>query len=162
MELSDEVFIAAPREEVYAALNDVDVLKDCIPGCEELVRHSDSEFEAKVVLKVGPVKARFSGAVTLTPEDPPRRFTLTGSGSGGAAGFAKGGADVVLEEQDGGTCLTYEAHADIGGKLAQLGSRLVGGTAKKLSARFFKTFAERVTADGATSLPARAESPDGG
>jgi len=144
MDLNEEIFIAAPREDVYAALNDVDVLKACIPGCEELVRHSETELEAKVLLKVGPVKARFSGAVTLNPEEPPRRFTLTGSGSGGTAGFAKGGADVVLEELDGGTCLKYEAHADIGGKLAQLGSRLVHGTAKKLSAKFFKTFAEKM------------------
>jgi len=146
MDLNEEIFIAAPREDVYAALNDVDVLKACIPGCEELVRHSETELEAKVLLKVGPVKARFSGTVTLNPEEPPRRFTLTGSGSGGTAGFAKGGADVVLEELDGGTCLKYEAHADIGGKLAQLGSRLVHGTAKKLSAKFFKTFAEKMEA----------------
>ncbi|WP_104018934.1 CoxG family protein [Roseovarius nitratireducens] len=162
MKLTDEVFIAAPREDVYAALNDVEVLKDCIPGCEELVRHSDTELEAKVLLKVGPVKARFSGTVTLTPEEPPRRFTLTGSGSGGTAGFAKGGADVVLQEQDGGTCLTYEAHADIGGKLAQLGSRLVHGTAKKLSARFFKAFAERVTTSETALVPGRATSANGG
>lgn len=146
MELTDEIFIPAPREKVYAALNDVDVLKDCIPGCEELVRHSETELEAKVVLKIGPVKARFLGEVVLCPEDPPRRFSLSGSGAGGAAGFAKGGAVVVLEERDGGTCLKYEAHAEIGGKLAQLGSRLVHGTAKKLSARFFEAFAERVTA----------------
>ncbi|MFB9150365.1 SRPBCC family protein [Roseovarius ramblicola] len=144
MDLTDEIFIAAPRADVYAALNDVEVLKDCIPGCEELVRRSDTELEAKVLLKVGPVKARFSGDVVLNTEEPPRRFTLTGSGSGGAAGFAKGGAVVVLEERDGGTCLTYEAHADIGGKLAQLGSRLVHGTAKKLSAKFFNAFAERM------------------
>jgi len=149
MELSDSVLIDAPREKVYAALNDVDVLKVCIPGCEELVRHSETDLEAKVLLKVGPVKARFSGSVVLSPDEPPRRFTLTGSGNGGAAGFAKGGADVLLEEQDGGTCLSYQAHADIGGKLAQLGSRLVHGTAKKLSARFFKAFAERVATDEA-------------
>lgn len=144
MDLTDEVFIAAPREAVYAALNDVDVLRHCIPGCEELIRLSDTELAAKVVLKVGPVKARFSGEVVLDPEAPPRRFSLTGSGTGGAAGFAKGGAVVVLEEQDGGTCLKYEARAEIGGRLAQLGSRLVHGTAKKLSARFFAAFAERV------------------
>ena len=149
MELSDSVLIDAPREKVYAALNDVDVLKACIPGCEELVRHSETDLEAKVLLKVGPVKARFSGSVVLSPDEPPRRFTLTGSGNGGAAGFAKGGADVLLEEQDGGTCLSYQAHADIGGKLAQLGSRLVHGTAKKLSAKFFKAFAERVATDKA-------------
>ena len=143
MKLTDEVFIAAPREDVYAALNDVEVLKDCIPGCEELVRHSDTELKAKVLLKVGP-------------------FTLTGSGSGGTAGFAKGGADVVLQEQDGGTCLTYEAHADIGGKLAQLGSRLVQGTAKKLSARFFKAFAVRVTTCETALVPGQATSANGG
>ncbi|MGR3493781.1 CoxG family protein [Citreimonas sp.] len=144
MELKEEIFIPAPRETIYAALNDTEMLKACIPGCEELVRHSDTELEAKVVLKVGPVKARFAGKVTLNPYDPPRAFSLTGEGNGGAAGFAKGGADVVLEEVEGGTRLTYEAKADIGGKLAQLGSRLVQGTAKKLSAKFFDCLAEKV------------------
>jgi len=144
MELQDEITIPAPRDVVYAALNDPEVLKDCIPGCEELIRHSETELEAKVVLKIGPVKARFGGTVTLNPENPPQRFSLTGEGSGGAAGFAKGGAEVELEEQGAETVLKYTAKAEIGGKLAQLGSRLVQSTAKKLAAKFFKAFAERV------------------
>ena len=145
MELKDEILIEAPRDVVYAALNDPDILKDCIPGCEELIKHSDTELEAKVVLKIGPVKAKFGGNVTLNPENPPERFSLTGEGNGGAAGFAKGGAEVTLSEQGGGTLLAYDASAQIGGKLAQLGSRLVQGTAKKLAGKFFTSFAERVT-----------------
>lgn len=144
MELSDEIFINAPRDEVYAALNDPEVLQKAIPGCEELIKHSDTELEAKVVLKIGPVKAKFSGQVTLSPDAPPERFSLSGQGNGGAAGFAKGGAEVVLTEKDGGTLLTYTAKADIGGKLAQLGSRLIQSTAKKLAAKFFKSFSEEM------------------
>ncbi|MBE1298079.1 SRPBCC family protein [Phycobacter azelaicus] len=144
MELSDEIFINAPRDEVYAALNDPEVLQKAIPGCEELIKHSDTELEAKVVLKIGPVKAKFSGQVTLSPDAPPERFSLEGQGNGGAAGFAKGGAEVVLTEQDGGTLLSYTAKADIGGKLAQLGSRLIQSTAKKLAAKFFKSFSEEM------------------
>ena len=144
MELKDEIHIDAPRDQVYAALNDPEVLKECIPGCEELIKHSDTELEAKVMLKVGPVKARFAGNVTLDPSQAPERFSLTGQGAGGAAGFAKGGADVELIEQDGGTLLRYEAKADVGGKIAQLGSRLIAGTAKKLSASFFEKFKAQV------------------
>ncbi len=144
MELKESVFIDAPRADVYAALNDTTVLKTCIPGCEELVRLSENELEAKVVLKIGPVKARFSGTVTLSQDAPPEKFSLVGEGNGGAAGFAKGGAEVVLEEKDGGTQLSYEASAQIGGKLAQLGSRLIQSTAKKLAGKFFKSFAETV------------------
>lgn len=142
MELSDEVVIDAPRDQVYAALNDPEILKECIPGCEELIQHSDTELEAKVVLKVGPVKARFSGNVTLDKSGAPESFSLDGEGSGGTAGFAKGGADVTLSEEDGKTTLKYVARVDIGGKLAQLGSRLIASTAKKLSAKFFTKFAE--------------------
>lgn len=144
MELKDEIIINAPRQVVYDALNDAEILKDCIPGCEELVKHSDTDLEAKVVLKVGPVKAKFSGNVVLSPDAPPERFSLSGEGSGGAAGFAKGGATVELEEHPEGTLLRYDATADIGGKLAQLGSRLIQGTAKKLAAKFFNNFAARV------------------
>ena len=146
MELSDEILINAPRDVVYEGLNDPEILRDCIPGCEELIKHSDTDLEAKVVLKVGPVKAKFSGKVTLSPDNPPERFSLTGEGTGGPAGFAKGGADVVLEEKGEQTLLTYTAKVDIGGKIAQLGSRLIQGTAKKLSAKFFATFAEKVEA----------------
>lgn len=145
MDLSDEILIQAPRAVVYAALNDPEILKDCIPGCEELIKHSETELEAMVVLKIGPVKAKFKGHVTLDPDLPPEHFSLTGEGTGGAAGFAKGGADVTLTEDGDATLLTYTAKVDIGGKLAQLGSRLIQGTAKKLSAKFFTSFAERVT-----------------
>ncbi|MCI2398964.1 carbon monoxide dehydrogenase subunit G [Aliiroseovarius subalbicans] len=148
MELSDEVVINAPQDVVFAALNDPEILRDCIPGCEELVKHSDTELEAKVVLKIGPVKAKFKGDVTLKPDSPPDRFSLVGQGSGGAAGFAKGGADVALEPHPDGTLLRYDAKVEIGGKLAQLGSRLIQGTAKKLSAKFFNSFADRVGEDG--------------
>lgn len=145
MELKDEIFINAPRDVVYAALNDPDILKQCIPGCEELIKQSDTELNAKVVLKVGPVKAKFSGDVLLDPSGAPGAFSLTGQGNGGVAGFAKGGADVELIEQDGGTLLTYNAKAEIGGKLAQLGSRLVTSTSKKLSKQFFESFNKVLT-----------------
>ncbi len=147
MDLSDEILIPAPRERVFAALNDPDILKDCIPGCEDLTKTSDTELEAKVLLKVGPVKARFIGQVTLDPSGAPERFSLSGQGQGGAAGFAKGGADVVLEDRGGETLLKYTAHADIGGKLAQLGNRLVVSTSKKLAAQFFDTFREKLSDD---------------
>ncbi len=140
MELKDEIRISAPRDEVYEALNDPEVLRQCIPGCEELDKTSDDELQAKVLLKVGPVKARFGGTVKLDKSGAPEKFSLSGEGSGGAAGFAKGGADVELEEDGDETILRYTAKADIGGKLAQLGSRLVTGTAKKLSAKFFDNF----------------------
>ncbi len=146
MELQDEVFINAPRDTVYAALNNPDILKDCIPGCEELVKESDTELSAKVALKIGPVKAKFGGNVTLDPSEAPSRFSLSGEGSGGVAGFAKGGAEVELIESDGGTLLKYAAKADVGGKLAQLGSRLVMSTAKKLSKNFFEKFGQVVSA----------------
>ncbi|MFK7765212.1 MAG: carbon monoxide dehydrogenase subunit G [Roseobacter sp.] len=149
MELNDEIVINAPRDVVYAALNDPEVLKDCIPGCQELTKNSDTDLEALVVLKIGPVKAKFKGKVTLNPDNPPEHFSLKGEGNGGAAGFAKGGADVILEEHADGTLLRYDATADIGGKLAQLGSRLIQGTAKKLSAKFFENFAARVGSDSA-------------
>ena len=144
MELSDEIIINAPKDRVYAALNDPEILKQCIPGCEELIKHSETELEAKVVLKVGPVKARFSGNVQLDTAGAPDAFSLTGQGNGGAAGHAKGGADVTLVADGDTTVLRYEAKADIGGKLAQLGSRLIQSTAKKLAAKFFKSFAESV------------------
>jgi len=144
MELNDEITIDAPMSRVYEALNDPEILQQCIPGCEELIKHSDTELEAKVVLKIGPVKARFSGNVVLDTTGAPSAFSLTGQGNGGAAGHAKGGADVTLEEVDGKTALTYAAKAEIGGKLAQLGGRLIQSTAKRLAAKFFKKFAEVV------------------
>jgi carbon monoxide dehydrogenase subunit G len=154
MELKEEILIPA-RDRVYAALNDPEILKESIPGCEELIKHSDTELEAKVVLKIGPVKARFGGNVTLDPSGAPEQFSLVGEGSGGAAGFAKGSATVELEDRGAETLLRYDAKAEIGGKLAQLGSRLVQSTAKKLAAKFFATFAEKVTqAQSASEEPA--------
>ena len=144
MELNDEIIIYAPMDRVYAALNDPGILQQCIPGCEELIKKSDNELEAKVVLKVGPVKAKFSGDVTLDTTGAPDSFSLTGQGNGGAAGHAKGGADVTLTEDGDETILTYNAKAEIGGKLAQLGSRLIQGTAQKLAGKFFKSFGEAV------------------
>lgn len=144
MELNDEILISAPVATVYAALNDPAILQECIPGCEELIKHSDTELEAKVTLKVGPVKAKFAGNVVLDTAGAPDQFSLTGAGNGGVAGFAKGGADVVLEEVDGQTLLKYTAKAEIGGKIAQLGSRLMTSTAKKLAGKFFARFAEIV------------------
>lgn len=144
MDLSDEILVPASRESVYRALNDPEILKSCIPGCEELTKSSDTELQAKIMLKVGPVKARFSGTVTLDPTGAPERFTLSGQGNGGAAGFAKGGAEVELEDRGDETLLKYTAKADIGGKIAQLGSRLVLSTSKKLSAQFFQRFSEKM------------------
>ena len=141
MELADEIIINAPKDQVYAALNDPAVLKQCIPGCEELIQHSDTELEAKVVLKVGPVKARFGGEVTLDKSGAPDAFSLSGQGNGGAAGHAKGGADVTLTAEGDTTVLKYVAKAQIGGKIAQMGSRLIQSTAKKLAGKFFTSFA---------------------
>ena len=144
MDLADEITLHAPKSRVYAALNDPEILRQSIPGCEELIKHSDTEFEARVVLKIGPVKARFTGTVTLDTTGAPDAFSLTGQGNGGAAGHAKGGADVSLTEDNGVTTLRYTARTEIGGKLAQLGSRLIQSTAKKLAAQFFASFQEVV------------------
>lgn len=141
MELSDEIRIAVPKQALFDALNDPEVLRRCIPGCETLTQTSPTEMEATVALKVGPVKARFNGSVTLDVTRGPDAMTLTGEGKGGAAGFAKGGADVELIEDGEGTILRYRATAQIGGKIAQLGSRLIQSTATKLSARFFENLA---------------------
>lgn len=148
MDLTGDYRIEARREDVWAALNDPEVLRACIPGCEELNKTSDTEFVAKVVAKIGPVKASFGGKVTLSEIDAPNGYTITGEGQGGAAGFAKGGAKVRLETVDGGaaTILRYAADAQIGGKLAQIGSRLVEGTARKLADEFFAAFAAQAAA----------------
>jgi carbon monoxide dehydrogenase subunit G len=140
MELQDEITIPVSRDKVYEALNDVAVLKACIPGCEELEREGENDLVAKVTLKVGPVKASFGGRVTLDPSKAPDAFSLSGEGDGGIAGFAKGGADVELVEDGQQTVLRYTAKAEIGGKLAQLGGRLITSTAKKLSKMFFEKF----------------------
>ena len=144
MTMNGEVQLAAPRETVWAKLNDPGVLKVCIPGCETLERLSDNEFQAVAVNKVGPVKARFKGKVRLTDLDPPNGYKISGEGDGGVAGFARGGAEVKLTPKDDGTLLTYTVEAQIGGKLAQLGQRLVNGAAKKLADEFFDKFAKAV------------------
>ena len=141
MTMSAEVQLPASREAVWAKLNDADVLKACIPGCEELTKTSDTDFQAVATTKIGPVKARFKGKVHLTDLNPPSGYRISGEGDGGVAGFAKGGATVTLTEKDGGTLLTYNVEAQIGGKLAQLGQRLVNGAAKKIADEFFKNFA---------------------
>ena len=149
MDMSGSQRIEATPATVWAALNDVEVLKACIPGCETINKTSDTEMDAKVTLKIGPVKASFTGKVTLSDLDPPNGYTISGEGSGGAAGHAKGGAKVRLEEievgPDGGvTMLHYDVKAQIGGKLAQLGSRLIDATAKKLAGDFFQKFGQIV------------------
>ena len=151
MELNDEITIPASRDEVYKALNDVAVLKACINGCEELVREGENDLVAKVTLKVGPVKARFGGRVTLDPSKAPDGFSLSGEGDGGVAGFAKGGADVELNTDGDNTILKYVAKAETGGKIAQLGGRLINSTARKLSKMFFTKF-EKIMS-GEESLP---------
>ncbi len=162
MDMAGEYRIPASRERVWAALNDPEILRQAIPGCEELVKQSDTEMEAKVTAKVGPVKAKFTGNVRLENIDPPKGYSIVGEGKGGAAGFAKGGADVSLAEDGDGTILTYNAKADVGGKLAQIGSRLVQGTAKKMADDFFGRFSQ-IVADGEAprGATATAEAPAG-
>ena len=147
MDFSGEYIIPSTKQKVWDALNDPEVLKQCIDGCEELNKDSDSEFSARVTAKVGPVRAKFSGKVTLSDIDPPNGYKISGEGQGGVAGFAKGGAAVKLEDSDGGTKLTYTAEAEVGGKLASVGSRLVEGVAKKTADDFFGKFAEIVSID---------------
>ena len=143
--IEGEERIAAPVATVWAALNDPAVLKDCIPGCQTLEKTSDTDLAATVVLKIGPIKATFAGSVRLTNLDPPHAYTISGEGKGGVAGFAKGGADVRLaDDGSAATLLTYAAKADVGGKIAQLGSRLIESTSKKLAGQFFSSFGEKV------------------
>lgn len=140
MEMQGERRIAASREDVWLALNDPEVLKSCIPGCDEMVKTSGTTFEASVLQKVGPVKARFNGVVELTDIVRGERYTLNGEGKGGAAGFAKGLAHVQLNDDGHGTLLTYDVEAKVGGKLAQLGNRLIAGFARKMADDFFARF----------------------
>ena len=156
MEMSGEYRIAAAREKVWAALNDPEVLKQAIPGCQELERTADNEFTAKVRAKVGPVSATFTGKVNLADMNPPESYTIAGEGQGGAAGFAKGSAAIRLSEDGAVTVLNYDAKAQVGGKLAQIGSRLIGGTAQKMADQFFGKFGELV-APAEEEAPAEAE-----
>ena len=166
MQMTGQHRIEAPRETVWQALNDVEVLRQCIPGVEEIDKTSDTSFAAKVRAKVGPVSARFSGEVTLSDLDPPHGYTISGEGKGGAAGFAKGGARVRLTDEGAATLLSYDVEAQVGGKLAQIGSRLIDGTAKKMADDFFTRFAQVVEHGGeapAEAVPSpaavRAEQP---
>lgn len=149
MELTGEQILPASRARVWAALNDPEILKRCIPGCQEIARVSDTQLTARVGLAVGPVKATFTGKVTLSDLDPPNGYRISGEGQGGVAGFGKGSAVVRLADDPGGTRLTYSADASVGGKLAQIGSRLVEATARKLSDEFFTRFAAEFPAAAA-------------
>ncbi|MRU14562.1 carbon monoxide dehydrogenase subunit G [Roseovarius sp. A21] len=160
MKLSDSRVIAAPRDEVWAALLSAEVLKDCVPGCQEMTGSPDDGFEAVVVQKVGPVKATFKGQVTLSDMTEPESLHLAGEGKGGAAGFAKGGADVSLEEVPEGTKLIYDVEAKVGGKLAQLGSRIIDGFAKKMADQFFERFQAAVEGPGEDATDAEADTAE--
>ena len=142
MTMQSEVLLPADRGTVWVALNDPEVLKACIPGCQELEKISDTEFRATAKIAVGPVKATFKGAVTLSDLDPPNGYTIGGEGQGGVAGWAKGGAKVRLEDVESGTKLVYHVEAQVGGKIAQLGGRLINGVAKRYADEFFANFAK--------------------
>ena len=160
MELTSTRTVNAPPSVVWDALNDPAVLKDSIPGCETFERTTDTEWRAVVAAKVGPVSARFSGKITLADINPPTSYTLKFEGQGGAAGFANGEAKVALApENSGGTALSYTAKAQVGGKLAQIGSRLIDGAAAKMADEFFARFAERVAPAAAAVAPSEAVAP---
>jgi carbon monoxide dehydrogenase subunit G len=146
MIMNGEEIIPAPRAVVWAAINDTDVLKSCIPGCQSIVRHSPTKMEATVMVKMGPVKAGFSGVVTLSDIDAPNGCRISGEGKGGLAGYAKGGADVKLTDVPEGTKLSYNVDAQVGGKMAMLGSRLIDSTARSLAGQFFEKFAAAAAA----------------
>jgi carbon monoxide dehydrogenase subunit G len=160
MEMTGERQIAASRDDVWAALNNPDVLKQCIPGCESLEMLSPTDMTARVKLQIGPVKANFTGKVKLSDLDPPNGYRISGEGSGGVAGHAKGGAIVRLMEDHAGTLMRYEVKADVGGKLAQLGGRLIDATAKRLADEFFEKFSAVVGGPAAQqSAPPPPSSP---
>jgi carbon monoxide dehydrogenase subunit G len=158
MQMNDSQRIPAPKDKVWAALNDPEVLKQCIPGCQNLEMSSPTEMTTTVVFRVGPVKATFGGKVTLSDLDPPNSYRISGEGSGGVAGFAKGGAAVRLESESPDiTILHYDVDAQIGGKLAQLGQRLIDSTANKLAGEFFAAFGKAV--GGTADAPVEADGP---
>jgi carbon monoxide dehydrogenase subunit G len=146
MDMTGERRIAAPRQTVWDALNDPDVLKACIPGCESLEKLSDHEMKAVAAVKIGPIAARFTGRVQLDDLDPPNGYSINGEGQGGVAGFAKGGAKVALADDGAGTLLSYDVKAQVGGKIAQLGARLIDASAKQMADAFFDRFSARVGA----------------
>ena len=159
MKMNGEFRVPTDRETVWRALNDPEVLKECLPGCREIEKTSETEMSATLVIKVGPVKATFAGGVTLSDLDPPNGYTISGQGQGGAAGFASGEAKVRLEEEGGETVVHYDVDAKVGGKLAQIGSRLIDSTAKKLSKQFFDSLAEKL-GGGAEAEEAAVAAPD--
>lgn len=159
MKMTGDQRIAAPRQRVWEALNDPAILKQCIPGCQSLDRESDTRLNAVLAIKVGPIGARFTGAVTLSELDPPNSYTISGEGQGGAAGFAKGGAKVRLADDAGATLLSYDVDAQVGGRLAQLGGPIIDATAKQLAGSFFRKFGEIVALPQAgAAAPAPTES----
>ena len=165
MEMSGEQFIPLPQQKVWEALNDPEILKSSIAGCESIDKVSDNEYKVALTAAVGPVKAKFAGKLLLSDLSPPNSYSMAFEGSGGAAGFGKGGAKVNLSPEGAGTKLAYTATAQVGGKLAQVGSRLIDGVAKKMADDFFKTFVARIAppeavaaaAPAAPAVPAREE-----
>jgi len=145
MEIEDEYTLPASQAVVWRLLNDTDILRECIPGCESLEKTGENAMEAVVVVKIGPIKARFQGAVTLIDLVPPQSYSIVGEGKGGVAGFAKGRADILLQEVEQGTLLKYKVHTQIGGKIAQLGNRLILSTSRMLSREFFDRFSRKVS-----------------
>ncbi len=144
LNMSGEVVLPASREVVWQALNDANILRICIPGCQSLDKLSDTEFQASAKVKVGPVSATFRGHVQLSDLNPGNGYKITGEGEGGLAGFAKGGATVTLSDAENGTRLSYDVEAQVGGKIMQLGGRLIDGVARKMADQFFDTFAKTV------------------
>lgn len=149
MDMNGEQKINAPQEVVWRALNDPEILRASIPGCQDLVKTGDNGFEATVKAKVGPVSATFMGSVTLSNINPPESYTISGEGKGGVAGFASGSADVRLVSTGDGTTLIYTVNAKVGGKLAQIGSRLIDSAARKMANQFFESFSENLEGDPA-------------
>ena len=156
MQMTGEQTIAAPRQKVWAALNDPEILRQSIPGCQSLEQDGDGRLNAVVAVKIGPIGARFAGAVTLSELDPPNGYTITGEGQGGMAGSAKGGAKVRLADAPGGTLLSYTVEAEVGGRLAQLGGPMIDATAKQLAGKFFTQFGTILAPATAPKAPAPA------
>ena len=154
MDMTGERRIPAPRQKVWDALNDLAVLKACIPGCESLEKTGDTDLKATASIKIGPIAARFSGKVQLTDLNPPSSYRISGEGQGGVAGFAKGGADVRLADDGPGTLLSYDVKAQVGGKIAQLGARLIDATSKQMADMFFDRFTAMVSAPALVSTSA--------
>lgn len=161
MRFEGECLIPSPPEMVWQGLNDPEVLRRSIPGCESMERTGDNEFTATVAIGVGPISARFKGKVEILDPDPPHSFTIRGRGQGGAAGFASGGARISLTPQDDGTRLSYVADADVGGRIASLGGRLIQSFAKKTADDFFARFSDVVTSGGQDEPEPRLDAPDG-